>query len=81
MRKGDIFGIFYRKRVLVIDGKNNNDDVLMGETDRPSTGKVEPVWGCLNNPSHLEWTTLTSLTAPLAALRSSMKTRERIDLS
>jgi hypothetical protein len=55
--------------------------VLTGEIDRPSTGRVEPVRGCLNNPSRLEWTTLTSLTAPLAALRSSMKTRERIDLS
>jgi hypothetical protein len=55
--------------------------VLTGEIDRPSTGRVEPVRGCLNNPSRLEWTTLTSLTAPLAALRSSMKTKERIDLS
>jgi hypothetical protein len=55
--------------------------MLTGEIDRPSTGRVEPVRGCLNNPSRLEWTTLTSLTAPLAALRSSMKTKERIDLS
>jgi hypothetical protein len=55
--------------------------VLTVENDRPSTGRVEPVRGCLNNPSRLEWTTLTSLTAPLAALRSSMKTKERIDLS
>jgi hypothetical protein len=54
---------------------------LTGEIDRQSTGRVEPVRGCLNNPSHLEWTTLTSLTAPFAALRSSMKTKERIDLS
>jgi hypothetical protein len=50
---------------------------LTGETDRPSTGRVEPVRGCLNNPSRLEWTTLTSLTAPLAALRSPMKTKEK----
>jgi hypothetical protein len=53
----------------------------MGEIDRPSTGRVEPVRGCLNNPSRLEWTTLTSLTAPLAALRSFKKTKEKIDLS
>jgi hypothetical protein len=26
MRKGDIVRIFYRKSVLVIHGKNNNDD-------------------------------------------------------
>jgi hypothetical protein len=26
MPKGDIVCIFYRKSVLVIDGKNNNDD-------------------------------------------------------
>jgi hypothetical protein len=26
MTKGEIVGIFYRKSVLVIDGKNNNDD-------------------------------------------------------
>jgi hypothetical protein len=26
MPKGEIVGIFYRKSVLVIDGKNNNDD-------------------------------------------------------
>jgi hypothetical protein len=51
--------------------------VLTGEIDRPSTGRVEPVRGCLNNPSRLEWTTLTSLTAPLAALRSPMKTEEK----
>ena len=55
--------------------------LLMGEIDRPSTGRVEPVRGCLNNPSRLEWTTLTSLTALLAALRSFKKTKERIDLS
>jgi hypothetical protein len=55
--------------------------MLTGEIDRPSTGRVEPVRGCLNNPSRLEWTTLTSLTAPLAALRSFKKTKERIDLS
>jgi hypothetical protein len=51
--------------------------LLTNEIDRPSTGRVDPVWGCLNNPSRLEWTTLMSLTAPLAALRSSMKTREK----
>jgi hypothetical protein len=28
--------------------------VLTGEIDRPSTGRVEPVRGCLNNPSRLE---------------------------
>jgi hypothetical protein len=54
---------------------------LLTGIDRPSTGRVEPVRGCLNNPSRLEWTTLTSLTAPLAALRSFKKTKERIDLS
>jgi hypothetical protein len=26
MPKGEIVGMFYRKSVLVIDGKNNNDD-------------------------------------------------------
>jgi hypothetical protein len=26
MPKGEIVGMFYRKHVLVIDGKNNNDD-------------------------------------------------------
>jgi hypothetical protein len=51
--------------------------LLTGEIDRPSTGRVEPVRGCLNNPSRLEWTTLTSLTAPLAALRSPKKTKEK----
>ena len=29
-------------------------DVLTGEINRPSTGRVEPVRGCLNNPSRLE---------------------------
>jgi hypothetical protein len=58
-----------------------NEELLTGEIDRPSTGRVEPVRGCLNNPSHLEWTTLMSLTALLAALRSFKKTKERIDLS
>jgi hypothetical protein len=52
--------------------------VLTGEIDRPSTERVEPVRGCLNNPSHLEWTTLTSLTAPLAALRSPKEAKEKI---
>jgi hypothetical protein len=51
--------------------------MLTGENDRPSTGRVEPVRGCLNNPSRLEWTTLTSLTAPLAALRSPKGTKEK----
>jgi hypothetical protein len=57
--------------------KEQGKIVLTGEIDRPSTERVEPVRGCLNNPSRLEWTTLTSLTTPLAALRSSMKTREK----
>jgi hypothetical protein len=52
--------------------------VLAGENDRPSTGRVEPVRGCLNNPSRLVWTTLTSLTAPLAALRSRKETKEKV---
>jgi hypothetical protein len=55
--------------------------VLTGETVHPSTGRVEPVRGCLNNPSRLVWTTLTSLTAPLAALRSRKETKEKVDLS
>jgi hypothetical protein len=28
MPKGDIVGMFYRQRMLVIDGKYNNDDGL-----------------------------------------------------
>jgi hypothetical protein len=52
--------------------------VLTGETVHPSTGRVEPVRGCLNNPSHLVWTTLTSLTAPLAALRYRKETKEKV---
>ena len=28
MPKGDIVGMFYRQRMLVIDGKYNSDDVL-----------------------------------------------------
>jgi hypothetical protein len=55
--------------------------LLTGENDRQSTGRVEPVRGCLNNPIHLVWTTLTSLTAPLAALRSHKETIEKFDLS
>jgi hypothetical protein len=51
--------------------------LLMGKIDHPSTGRVELVRGCLNNPSRLEWTTLTSLMAPLAALRSRMETKEK----
>jgi hypothetical protein len=27
--------------------------VLTGENERSSTGGVDPVWGCLNNPSRL----------------------------
>jgi hypothetical protein len=30
------------------------DTVLTGEIDRSSTGGVNPVWGCLNNPIHLD---------------------------
>jgi hypothetical protein len=33
MPKGDIFGMFYRQRILVIDGKYNNNDGL-------STGRM-----------------------------------------
>jgi hypothetical protein len=58
-----------------------SQEVLTGEIDRPSTGRVEPVWGCLNNPSRLEWTTLISFTAPLAALRSFKKTKEKTNLN
>jgi hypothetical protein len=53
-------------------------NLLTGETVHPSTGRVEPVRGCLNNPSRLVWTTLTSLTAPLAALRSRKETKEKV---
>jgi hypothetical protein len=53
-------------------------ELFAGENDRPSTGRVEPVRGCLNNPSRLVWTTLTSLTAPVAALRSRKETKERV---
>jgi hypothetical protein len=28
--------------------------LLTGKIDRPSTRRVELVWGCLNNPSRLE---------------------------
>ena len=63
-------------RHLYLDEHTTYIRVLTGEIVRPSIERVEPVRGCLNNPSHLEWTTLTSLTAPLAALRSSMKTKE-----
>jgi hypothetical protein len=52
--------------------------LLTGEIVHPSTGRVEPVRGCLNNPSRLVWTTLTSLTAPLAALRSRKETEEKV---
>ena len=52
-------------------------DVLTGEIDRPPIGRVEPVRGCLNNPSRLVWTTMTSLTAPLAALRSPKEAKEK----
>jgi hypothetical protein len=59
----------------------NHVCVLTGETVHPSTGRVEPVRGCLNNPSRLVWTTLTSLTTPLAALRSRKETKKKVDLS
>jgi hypothetical protein len=77
---------FWTARLMKVFGHEGKctckyNTLLMGEIDRPSTGRVEPIWGCLNNPSCLEWTTLTSLTAPLAALRSFKKTKERIDLS
>jgi hypothetical protein len=57
---------------------SNIIQLLTGETVHPSTGRVEPVRGCLNNPSRLVWTTLTSLTAPLAALRSRKETKEKV---
>jgi hypothetical protein len=59
----------------------NHNNLLTGKNDRPSTGRVESVRGCLNNPSRLVWTTLTSLTAPLAALRFRKETKEKVDLS
>jgi hypothetical protein len=55
-----------------------NIPLLTGETVHPSTGRVEPVRGCLNNPSRLVWTTLTSLTNPLATLRSRKETKEKL---
>jgi hypothetical protein len=51
--------------------------VLTSETVHPSTERVESVRVCLNNPSRLEWTTLRSLMAPLAALRSPKETKEK----
>jgi hypothetical protein len=69
-----IYVVLYVDDMLLV---GDNMDVLTGEIDRPSTGRVEPVRGCLNNPSRLEWTTLTSLTAPLAALRSPKKAKEK----
>jgi hypothetical protein len=58
--------------------QNPGEMVLTGETVHPSTERVEPVRGCLNNPSRLVWTTLTSLTASLAALRSRKETKEKL---
>jgi hypothetical protein len=34
MPKGEIVGIFYRKSVLVIDGKNNNEPNLLSQRDQ-----------------------------------------------
>jgi hypothetical protein len=65
--------IFFLSLEILVD-----IEVLTGETVHPSTGRVEPVRGCLNNPSRLVWTTLTSLTAPLAALRSRKETKEKV---
>jgi hypothetical protein len=36
MPKGDIVGMFYRKLVLVIDGKNNNEPNLESAEDEKS---------------------------------------------
>jgi hypothetical protein len=72
---------FFLQELRPLTPLKTTDRLLTGEIDRPSTGRVEPVRGCLNNPSRLEWTTLTSLTAPLAALRSPKKTKEKTDLN
>jgi hypothetical protein len=37
MTKGEIVGMFYRQRMLVIDGKYNNDDGLSTTTIISST--------------------------------------------
>jgi hypothetical protein len=66
------------KKTRRIGDQRPGTRVLTGETVHPSTGRVEPVRGCLNNPSRLVWTTLTSLTAPLAALRSHKETKEKV---
>jgi hypothetical protein len=39
----------FRKELKNIHAKA----LLTDEIDRPSTGRVSPVRGCLNNPSHL----------------------------
>jgi hypothetical protein len=39
-----------KKRITTFEG----DGLLTGEIDHPSTERVEPVQGCLNNPSRLE---------------------------
>jgi hypothetical protein len=31
----------------------SNGTLLMGENERSPTGRVDPVWGCVNNPSRL----------------------------
>jgi hypothetical protein len=36
MPKGEIVGMFYRKSVLVIDGKNNNEPNLESAEDEKS---------------------------------------------
>jgi hypothetical protein len=71
--RGDQSIIEVSRYTITIDGI-----VLTGETVHPSIERVELVWGCLNNPSRLEWTTLTSLTAPLATLRYFKKTKEKL---
>jgi hypothetical protein len=37
-----------------LSGAHYFTKLLTSEIDRPSTGRVEPVRGCLNNPSRLE---------------------------
>jgi len=48
--------------------------LLTGKIERSPTRRVDPVWGCLNNPSRLGWSTLTGLAAPLVDL-SPRKTK------
>jgi hypothetical protein len=88
LQLGTIFGFMYgteaRCYLQALDPSTRASTMtsmvylLTGETVHPSTGRVEPVRGCLNNPSRLVWTTLTSLTAPLAALRSRKETKEKV---